>query len=169
MNRSASIRSAGSTATLTHRMPVPSASVRKSSRHAASVATAFNTRKAVEQNQIGLVLDRQISPVDSVQLRAYGGTRQLTQYLAFSGAAPNSAGGVVDLDRGFRGAGATWTPTLINLFVFWLFEIPMAFVLARLLGQGPQGVFWALAIAYSTLAVVSAFVFKRGAWKTARV
>ena len=81
-------------------------------RQAASVATAFNARKAVEQNQIGLVLDRQISPVDSVQLRAYGGTRQLTQYLAFSGAAPNSAGGVVDLDRGFRGAGATWTRTL---------------------------------------------------------
>ena len=81
-------------------------------RQATSAAVAFNTRKAVEQNQMGLVLDRQISPADSVQLRAYGGMRQLTQYLAFSGAAPTSAGGVVDLGRGFHGAGATWTRTL---------------------------------------------------------
>jgi putative MATE family efflux protein len=73
------------------------------------------------------------------------------------------------ITQSFNGAGATWTPTLINLFVFWLFEIPLAFVLARTLGQGPQGVFWALAVAYSILAVVSAIVFKRGAWKTARV
>ena len=73
------------------------------------------------------------------------------------------------ITQSFNGAGATWTPTIINLFVFWLWEIPLACVLAKPLGQGPQGVFWALAVAYSTLAVVSAVVFKRGAWKTARV
>ncbi len=73
------------------------------------------------------------------------------------------------ITQSFNGAGATWTPTVINLGVFWLFEIPLAFVLARPLGQGPQGVFLALAIAYSLLAIVSALVFRRGAWKTARV
>jgi putative MATE family efflux protein len=73
------------------------------------------------------------------------------------------------ITQSFNGAGATWTPTIINLFVFWLWEIPLAYVLARPLGHGPQGVFWALAIAYSTLAIVSAVVFKRGGWKTARV
>lgn len=81
-------------------------------RQAASVATVFDTRKSVDQNQVGLVLDRQLSTSDSVQLRAYGGGRQLTQYLAFSGAAPNSAGGVVDLDRTYGGAAATWTRTV---------------------------------------------------------
>jgi putative MATE family efflux protein len=73
------------------------------------------------------------------------------------------------ITQSFNGAGATWTPTIINLFVFWLWEIPLAYVLAKPLGFGPQGVFLALAIAYSTLAVVSAVVFKRGKWKTARV
>ena len=71
------------------------------------------------------------------------------------------------LTQSFNGAGDTWTPTIINLFVFWLWEIPLAYVLAKPIGLGPQGVFLALAIAYSTLAVVSAAVFRKGRWKTA--
>jgi putative MATE family efflux protein len=67
--------------------------------------------------------------------------------------------------QSFNGAGDTWTPTVINLFVFWLLEIPLAYVLARHTGLGARGVFAALAIAYSSLAVVSALVFRRGAWK----
>jgi len=81
-------------------------------RQAASVATAFDTRKSVGQNQLGLVVDRQLNATDSLQLRAYAGARQLTQYLAFSGAAASSAGGVVELDRSYHGAGATWTRTV---------------------------------------------------------
>ena len=69
------------------------------------------------------------------------------------------------LTQSFNGAGDTWTPTVINLFVFWLFELPLAYVLAIHAGWGPQGVFAALAIAYSTLAVISAAVFRRGRWK----
>lgn len=78
-------------------------------RQATAQAAAFNTRKSIGQNQLGLVVDRQLSDTDSLQLRAYGGSRQLTQYLSFSGAAANSAGGVVDLSRGYQGAAATWT------------------------------------------------------------
>src|SRR3989344_2108538 len=78
-------------------------------RQASALATTFNTRKSVGQNQLALVLERQLSDTDSVRLRAYGGGRQLTQYLSFSGAAANSAGGVVDLDRSYQGAAATWT------------------------------------------------------------
>lgn len=81
-------------------------------RQATLLATAFRTRKSVAQNQLGLVLERQLSDTDSVQLRAYGGSRQLTQYLSFSGAAASSAGGVVDLDRAYQGAAATWTRSL---------------------------------------------------------
>jgi Na+-driven multidrug efflux pump len=66
----------------------------------------------------------------------------------------------------FNGAGDTWTPTLINLFVFWLWEIPLAFLLAYTFGFGPRGVFLAITIAFSTLAVVSAVLFRRGRWKT---
>ena len=69
------------------------------------------------------------------------------------------------LGQSFNGAGDTWTPTVINLFVFWLWEIPLAYVLSVWLGMGPEGVFAAVTIAFSTLAVVSAIVFRRGRWK----
>ena len=69
------------------------------------------------------------------------------------------------LGQSFNGAGDTWTPTIINLFVFWLWEIPLGYVLGIYLNLGPQGVFIAITIAFSTLAVVSALVFRRGHWK----
>jgi Na+-driven multidrug efflux pump len=69
------------------------------------------------------------------------------------------------LTQSFNGAGDTRTPTIINLFIFWLWEIPLGYVLAKGFGLGPQGVFWAITIAFSSLAVVSAVVFKRGRWK----
>jgi putative MATE family efflux protein len=69
------------------------------------------------------------------------------------------------LTQSFNGAGDTWTPTVINLFVFWLFELPFAYVLAARAGLGPNGVFLSLAVSYSTLALVSAAVFRRGRWK----
>ena len=70
------------------------------------------------------------------------------------------------LTQSFNGAGDTWTPTIINLFVFWLWELPLAYVLAVVLGIGPRGVFLAIMIAFSTLAIVSALIFRRGRWKT---
>jgi putative MATE family efflux protein len=71
------------------------------------------------------------------------------------------------LTAAFNGAGDTLTPTLINLGVFWLFEIPLAWLLARRIG--PSGVFWAITIAFSTLALVSGLLFQQGRWKTRRV
>jgi putative MATE family efflux protein len=73
------------------------------------------------------------------------------------------------LTQAFNGAGDTNTPTLINLFCFWLWEIPLAWLLARGLGWGPTGVFTAVMLAFSTLAVVSALIFRRGRWKLRRV
>ena len=73
------------------------------------------------------------------------------------------------LTSAFNGAGDTWTPTVINLFVFWMWEIPLAWYLSSRAGLGPQGVFIALAVAYSSLAVVSAMLFRRGLWKAKRI
>jgi len=73
------------------------------------------------------------------------------------------------LGQSFNGAGDTWTPTIINLFVFWLWEIPLAYILSVKFGLGPRGVFVAITIAFSTLALVSAVVFRRGGWKTRMV
>jgi len=73
------------------------------------------------------------------------------------------------LGQSFNGAGDTRTPTIINLFVFWLWEIPLAYVLGVVAGIGPRGVFIAMAVAFSTLALVSAIVFRQGRWKTRMV
>lgn len=69
------------------------------------------------------------------------------------------------METSFNGAGDTWTPTWINLFIFWIFEIPLAYLLAYEFGMGPHGVFWAITIAFSLLAVVSGLLFKLGYWK----
>lgn len=81
---------------------------------------------------------------------------------------PFYAWGMV-ISQSFNGAGDTRTPTLLNLCVFWFWEIPLGFVLARLAGLGPNGIYLAIAIAFSTYAVASALIFRRGTWKTKRV
>lgn len=73
------------------------------------------------------------------------------------------------ITQAFNGAGDTWTPTWLNLFCFWLWEIPLAYVLAKVVGMGPRGVFLAITIAFSTLAVASAALFRRGRWKLQKV
>jgi Na+-driven multidrug efflux pump len=73
------------------------------------------------------------------------------------------------VNQSFNGAGDTWTPTYLNLFVFWFFEIPLAYFMAVHLKFGPQGVFSAITLAFSLLAIVSALIFKRGKWKTKAV
>jgi putative MATE family efflux protein len=67
--------------------------------------------------------------------------------------------------QSFNGAGDTWTPTLINFGVLWAFEIPLAYLLAVTWKLGPLGVYSALTVAFSMLAVVSILLFRRGRWK----
>ncbi|HEX5705863.1 MAG TPA: MATE family efflux transporter, partial [Pyrinomonadaceae bacterium] len=71
--------------------------------------------------------------------------------------------------QAFNGAGDTYTPTVINLFCYWLFQIPLAYALALPFGMGAQGVFLAITVAESTLALVSIVAFKRGRWKKTKV
>jgi putative MATE family efflux protein len=73
------------------------------------------------------------------------------------------------LTQAFNGAGDTWTPTFINLFCFWLWEIPLAWLLAKPLGFGPTGVFIAVLVGFSTMAVISILLFRRGRWKRVQV
>jgi putative MATE family efflux protein len=73
------------------------------------------------------------------------------------------------LTQAFNGAGDAWTPTWINLACFWAWQMPLAYGLALGWGLGPSGVYWAVMIAFATLAVVSAVIFRRGRWKTRSV
>lgn len=70
------------------------------------------------------------------------------------------------LETAFNGAGDTRTPTYLNLLVFWIFEIPAAYLLSSYFRWGPQGVFWAITMGFSLLAIASGILFKRGKWKT---
>jgi putative MATE family efflux protein len=73
------------------------------------------------------------------------------------------------LSQSFNGAGDTRTPTLINLVGFWVLQIPMAWILAVNYSMGPAGVFWAIAIAESCIAVAAIVIFRKGWWKRVKV
>jgi Na+-driven multidrug efflux pump len=71
--------------------------------------------------------------------------------------------------QALNGAGDTDTPTLINFCCFWLFQIPLAWWLAQAQGLGPRGVFVAIPLAETLLALAALWVFRRGRWKTRAV
>jgi Na+-driven multidrug efflux pump len=73
------------------------------------------------------------------------------------------------VSQAFNGAGDTRTPTRINLYCFWLGEIPLAFVLSRTLGLGPTGGYLAITAAFSAMAILSVTLFRRGDWKRVKV
>jgi putative MATE family efflux protein len=73
------------------------------------------------------------------------------------------------VSQSFNGAGDTRTPTFINLFVFWLLQIPLAWGLSRHTSLGSTGVFITLALSFSIFALVSIALFRRGSWKRTRV
>jgi len=69
----------------------------------------------------------------------------------------------------FNGAGDTWTPTWINLFCFWVFQIPFAYILTITLKMGPLGSFISIPVAYALVTIVTFIYFKRGKWKKVAV
>jgi iron complex outermembrane receptor protein len=69
-------------------------------------AIRFDTRKTVNQTQGGATVEQRFGADTDLRVTGYGGTRQVRQYLALSGIAPTSSGGVTDLDRTFGGVDA---------------------------------------------------------------
>ena len=72
-------------------------------------------------------------------------------------------------ESAFNGSGDTWTPVRLNFLCLWLGQIPVAWVLSKTLGFGPLGVFIAVPVAHSLLAISSGLLFRRGRWKTQKV
>ena len=90
--------------------------------------------------------------------------------------------------QAFNGAGDSRTPTILNLFGYWLFQnpisspwyrpgvfettsnqIPLGYTMAMIWGFGAAGSFWAIAIAESVMAVAAILIFRRGKWKTVKI
>lgn len=71
--------------------------------------------------------------------------------------------------QSFNGAGDTKTPTIINFFCFWIFQLPFAYLAAITFDWGPMGVFVAITLAEILIAVTSIILFKKGKWKSIKV
>ena len=71
--------------------------------------------------------------------------------------------------QSFNGAGDTKTPTYINLVCFWLFQLPIAYLIAITFNAGPIGVFCAITAAEVLVTIVGYIWFKKGTWKTTQV
>jgi putative MATE family efflux protein len=69
----------------------------------------------------------------------------------------------------FNGAGDTKTPTIINLFGFWFFQIPLAYFLSGTFAMGPSGVFIAVPVAETAISIAAFILFKKGKWKLKKV
>lgn len=69
----------------------------------------------------------------------------------------------------FNGAGDTRTPTWINVFGFWVLQVPLAYVLAKTFALGPTGVFFAIPLAETAMTIAAYVLFRRGRWKTIKV
>ncbi|MFA6231249.1 MAG: TonB-dependent receptor [Rhodanobacter sp.] len=79
---------------------------------ATAVASQYNTRKSILQNQIGAIFDQQLSDDDQLRMMTYYGHRSIIQYLSipiFAQASPLSSGAVIDLGTKYGGADARWT------------------------------------------------------------
>ncbi|MFN5171401.1 MAG: MATE family efflux transporter [Cyclobacteriaceae bacterium] len=71
--------------------------------------------------------------------------------------------------QSFNGAGDTRTPTLLNFFGFWCFQIPLAYALAITFNFGPTGVYAAISIAESAIAIAGILIFRQGKWKAVKI
>ncbi|HEU5290713.1 MAG TPA: MATE family efflux transporter [Cyclobacteriaceae bacterium] len=73
------------------------------------------------------------------------------------------------VSQSFNGAGDTRTPIIISFIGFWIFQIPLAYMLANYFKIGSVGVYAAIAIAESFMAIVGIWIFRQGKWKAVKI
>ena len=109
------------------------------------------------------------SPIISIFTSEPAVHRYAVQALQIIGAGYIFYGIGMVMVQALNGAGDTKTPTWINLFGFWLFQIPFAWIMAKTFNMGPIGVFIAIPVAEVFMAIVAWYYFKKGKWKEVKV
>lgn len=71
--------------------------------------------------------------------------------------------------QAFNGAGDTRTPTIINFFCFWLFQLPFAYLAAIVFGWEVTGVLVSIVVAEMLIAIIAIYYFRKGHWKEVQV
>jgi putative MATE family efflux protein len=71
--------------------------------------------------------------------------------------------------QALNGAGDTKTPTWISFFCFWLFQVPLAYLLAYGFHLKETSAFIAIPLAETMIALVAWYYFRKGKWKTISV
>jgi Na+-driven multidrug efflux pump len=104
------------------------------------------------------------------QLAAFFTTDSAVQHVAADCLRSISVGNIcyawgMVLVQAFNGSGDTRTPTVINFFCYWCFQIPLAWTLSTALHWGHRGVFAAIPAAETAMTLCSLVLFRRGAWK----
>lgn len=73
------------------------------------------------------------------------------------------------MSQAFNGAGDTKTPTKINFLSYWVFQLPIAYLLSVTLNWGAEGVFMAMVLSISLTAIIFVLSFKKGKWKNTKI
>jgi len=71
--------------------------------------------------------------------------------------------------QALNGSGDTRTPTIINFFCFWVFQIPLAYILAYNFHLKATGAFIAVPVAETMIALIAWYYFNKGKWKTIKI
>lgn len=71
--------------------------------------------------------------------------------------------------QALNGAGDTRTPTWLNFFGFWLFQIPLSWLLSVKADWGPVGAFVGMPVAETAVAIAAYILFKKGRWKQVKL
>lgn len=109
------------------------------------------------------------SPIISIFTREPEVHRYGTMALQVIGAGYIFYGIGMVMIQALNGAGDTKTPTWINVFGFWIFQIPFAWILAKEMNMGPAGAFIAIPVAETVMALAAWYYFKKGKWKQVKV
>lgn len=90
-------------------------------------------------------------------------------YIQFISMAYILLGYTMVISRSLNAAGDTKQVSLLYILMFYITQLPLAWLLGIVLNWGPKGIFMAILISELVLAIACIAVFKKGKWKKIKV